>query len=251
MKRIKQCFAWWCFSNVQPEELVFAAANIGYQGVELAGVEHWPLIKKVGLTIVSIQGHASIEDGLNRRENCRRIQNELAANIETAVKWGIPNLICFSGNRDGIDDNTGAEITAESLHSVAKMAENAGVTLALELLNSKVDHKGYQCDKSDWGIRVCQMVASPNVKLLYDIYHMQIMEGNIIQTIHDNYRYIAHYHTAGVPGRRDLDDTQELNYPAILREIQATGYEGFIGQEFIPKGDPIAALKKAFELCDV
>src|SRR5204862_2449983 len=168
-----------------------------------------------------------------------------------AEQWNIPNRICFSGNRDGLADDSGAEITAENLSRLAKLAENAGVTLILELLNSKVDHPDYQCDKSDWGVKVIKMVNSPRVRLLYDIYHMQIMEGDIIPTIQQNHAYFAHYHTAGNPGRHELDNRQELNYPPIVRAILETGYQGYLGQEFIPQGDPIAGLKQAFDVCDV
>jgi hydroxypyruvate isomerase len=251
MNPIKQSVSWWCFNQMEPQTLLRAAADIGYQAVELAEPEHWPLIRDHGLTIAAVGGHSSLADGLNRRENRDRITQEIEANLELAVKWGIPNLICFSGNRGGLSDEAGAEITAENLRAVAGMAEDAGVTLVLELLNSKVDHPDYQCDRAAWGVRVCEMVASPRVKLLYDIYHMQIMEGDIIRTIQDHHSHFGHYHTAGVPGRHEIDETQELHYPAIVRAIQATGYDGWLGQEFIPTGDPIAALRRAYDLCNV
>ncbi len=158
----------------------------------------------------------------------------------------IPNLLCFSGNRNGLDDEVGAEITAAGLARIAPAAEEAGVTLVLELLNSKVDHPDYQADHTAWGVQVCRAVGSPRVKLLYDIYHMQIMEGDIIRTIQAVHPFIGLYHTAGNPGRNDLDDEQELNYAAILRAIRATGYTGYISHEFIPKGDPAAALRTTF-----
>jgi hydroxypyruvate isomerase len=249
---LKQSISWWCFPNVEPETLVRAAADIGYAAFELVEPEHWPLIREHGLAIASMRGHESITDGLNRRENRDRITREIAANLELAVQWGVPNLICFSGNRSAApDDTTGAEITAENLRGVAKMAEDAGVTLVIELLNSRVDHPDYQCDRTAWGVSVVEMVNSPRVKLLYDIYHMQIMEGDIIATIRQHHRHFAHYHTAGVPGRHDIDESQELYYPAIMRAIAATGYDGYIGQEFLPTGDPIAALRRAFDLCSV
>ena len=228
-----------------------AAAETGYQGVELAPPEHWALIKRYGLTIATIGGHASLTSGLNRRENLPGIRKELEENLRLAVQWGIPNLIVFSGNRDGLDDETGKQVTAENLRSLTKLAEEAGVMLILELLNSKVDHRGYQCDHTAWGLDVCRMVDSPSVRLLYDIYHMQVMEGDVIQTIRAHHQWFAHYHTAGVPGRRDLDEMQELYYPAIMREIATTGYHGFVGQEFMPKGDPVEALKKAYNLCQI
>jgi len=251
MTGIKQSFSWWCFEDkVEPEELVRATVRIGYGGVDLIGQEHWPLVREHGLSIVAVNGHQSIEEGLNRRENHDRIEREIQANLELAVRWGIPALIVFSGNRDGLDDAAGGEITAEGLRRVAGAVEDAGVTLVLELLNSKVDHPNYQADHTAWGVRVCELVGSPHVKLLYDIYHMQIMEGDIIRTIRDNAAYIGHYHTAGNPGRHEMGAAQELYYPAITRAIRDTGYGGYVGQEFVPTGDPVAALEQAFAACN-
>lgn len=253
MGQIKQSLAWWCFAraSITPQRLLRAAADIGYRGIELVQPEYWPLIRKYGLTIVSITGGLPIEQGLNRREHHEYLEQRIHASIEQAEHWSIPNIIVFSGNREGLDDQTGAEITAEGLSRVARVAEEAGVTLVLELLNSKVDHKDYQCDRTAWGVEVCRMVNSPRVKLLYDIYHMQIMEGDIIRTIHDHHAFFAHYHTAGNPGRHELDGKQELNYPPIIRTILASGYGGYLGQEFIPRDDPIAGLRQAFDLCNV
>jgi hydroxypyruvate isomerase len=253
MRQIKQSFSWWCFAgtDLTPEQLVRAAAEIGYRAVELVEPEHWSLMRDYGLAIASINGTSSIEWGLNRREHHNELEQEICAAIEQAQKWSIPHVIVFSGNREGLDDRIGAEATAEGLRRVTRAAEEAGVTLALELLNSKVDHKDYQCDHTAWGVEVCQMVNSPQVKLLYDIYHMQIMEGDIIRTIRDYHSYFVHYHTAGNPGRHELDETQELNYPPIVRAILETGYEGYLGQEFVPRGDPIVGLKQAFDLCNV
>lgn len=250
MGNIKQAASWWCFvpAIMSPEAFVRAVADAGYDAVELVGQEYWQLVKDHGLAIASINGHYSLEDGLNKRENRDRILRDIEANVQLAAAWNIPNLIVFSGNRNGLDDRTGMEATADTLRAAAKLAENVGVTLVLELLNSKVDHPDYQCDQTPWGVAVCQRVDSPAVRLLYDIYHMQIMEGDIIRTIQDHHAYFGHYHTAGNPGRNDLDDTQELFYPPIFRAIAATGYEGYIGHEFIPKGDPVAALKTAFDL---
>ncbi|MBZ0299504.1 MAG: TIM barrel protein [Anaerolineae bacterium] len=250
MSNLKQSAAWWCFvpAVMTPEAFVQAAADIGYNAVELVPQEYWPLVKEHGLSIASVGGHGPLTDGLNKRENRDRITREIEANLKLAVEWGIPNLIVFSGNRNGLDDEAGAAITAENLRLVAKQAEDAGVTLVLELLNSKVDHPDYQCDHTPWGVTVCQMVDSPAVKLLYDIYHMQIMEGDIIRTIQQQYPYFGHYHTAGNPGRQDLDDQQELYCPPIFRAIEATGYAGYVGHEFTPKGDPAAALRAAFTL---
>jgi hydroxypyruvate isomerase len=251
MPHIKQSIAWWCFNKgpLAPAQLLRTAAEIGYAGVDLIEPDLWPLVKEHGLTIAAIIGHASLRVGLNRREEHDRIEREILANLKLAEQWGIPNLICFSGDRYGLDDQTGAEITAEGLRRVARAAEDAGVNLVLELLNSKVDHPGYQCDHSAWGVEVCRMVGSPRVGLLYDIYHMQIMEGDLIRTIRDQHQFFGHYHTAGNPGRNEIDDTQEINYPAVLRAIGATGYNGFIAQEFIPRGDMVAALRDAFERC--
>jgi hydroxypyruvate isomerase len=251
MPTIQQAISWWCFvpEKLTPEQFVRAAAEVGYSAVDLAPPEYWPLVKEHGLALSAVAGHSSITVGLNRREEHERISCELHAAIEHARQWNIPNLICFSGNRNGLDDAAGAAITAEGLARVAPAAEAAGVTLVLELLNSKVDHPDYQADHTAWGLQVCRQVDSPRVKLLYDIYHMQIMEGDVIRTIREAQPSIGHYHTAGNPGRNDLDEEQELYYPAILQAIRATEYTGFIAHEFIPKGDPVAALRSAFERC--
>jgi hydroxypyruvate isomerase len=250
---IKQSVAWWCLVPrlMTPEQFVRTVAELGYAAIDLAPQDHWQLVKDHGLALAAVNGHASIESGLNRRENHERIERELLANIRLAEQWGAANLICFSGSRAGVPDHEGAEVTAEGLQRVAAAAEEAGVNLALELLNSKVDHPGYQCDHTAWGVKVVELVDSPRVKLLYDIYHMQIMEGDIIRTIHAHHRSFCHYHTAGNPGRHEIDDTQEINYPPIVRAISATGYEGFLAQEFIPTGDPVAALRDAFARCSV
>jgi hydroxypyruvate isomerase len=246
----KQSFAWsFADGRRAPEELLEAAATIGYGGVDLPGQEHWPLIRSYGLTIAAVSGHDGIVSGLNRREHHQRISDEIAARLEQAVKWQIPNLICFSGNRDGLDDASGVEITAEGLSRVVSLAEDAGVTLVMETLNSKVDHPDYQCDHTTWGAEVIALVASPRVKLLYDVYHMQVMEGDIIRTIGEHHAAIGHYHTAGNPGRNEINASQELNYAAIIRAIADTGYRDWIGHEFAPLGDPIEALREAFRIC--
>lgn len=250
MSTLKQSAAWWCFvpAKMTPEAFVRAAADIGYDAVELVPEEYWPLVKQYGLKIASHGGHKPLEDGLNKVENRVRILSEIEANLKLAVEWEIPNLIVFSGNRNGLDDKTGARVTSETLRIAAKMAEVAGITLVLELLNSKVDHPDYQCDHTLWGVDVIQMVGSPRVKLLYDIYHMQIMEGDVTRTIQQHHADFAHYHTAGNPGRNDLDDEQEINYPPIFRAIAEMGYQGYVGHEFVPKGDPAAAMRAAYEL---
>ena len=250
MPTIKQSAAWWCFvpAVMTPQAFVKAVAEIGYDAVELVPQKHWSLARDHGLNIAAIGGHGPLEDGLNKRENRDRILREIEHNLKLAQEWNIPNLIVFSGNRDGLDDETGAEATADTLREAANMAQSAGVMLVLELLNSKVDHPDYQCDRTLWGVKVCQMVDSPAVKLLYDIYHMQIMEGDLIRTIQDYHSYFGHYHTAGNPGRNDLDEAQEIYYPPVFRAIAATGYDRYIGHEFTPKGDPAAALRTAYEL---
>jgi hydroxypyruvate isomerase len=250
---IKQSIAWWCLVPrlMQPEQLLRAAAEIGYAGIDLAPQDQWQLIKDHGLALSAVGGHGSIVSGLNRRENHDRIERELLANIRLAEQWGAANLICFSGSREGLSDEQGAEVSAEGLRRVARAAEDAGVNLAIELLNSKVDHPDYQCDRTDWGVRVVELVGSPRVKLLYDIYHMQIMEGDLIRTIRQHHRHFCHYHTAGNPGRHEIDDSQEINYPPVIRAIAETGYDGYLAQEFVPAGDPLAALRDAFERCTV
>jgi hydroxypyruvate isomerase len=251
MTQLKQTFSWWSFrrDDIEAAAMLSAAAAIGYAGVEMPPEEIWTVARDNGLRIATIVGHQSLSDGLNARANHDRIERELRRNIEKAVANDIPNLIVFSGNRRGLSDDVGAAATADCLRRVAGDAEAAGVTLVLELLNSKVDHADYQADRTDWGVAICESVGSPRVKLLYDIYHMQIMEGDVIRTIRNHHDAIGHYHTAGVPGRADLDDQQELYYPAIARAILETGYEGFFGHEFRPKGDPIAALEAAYGLC--
>jgi hydroxypyruvate isomerase len=249
MSSFKQSFAWWTFANrgVEPEALLAAAVELGYEGVDLLGEQFWPLAKKRGLTVTGINGHGTIENGLNRSENAERIEKELRVNIAKAHEWKIPVLICFSGNRHSATDETGIAECAKTLARVAPVAAEAGVTLAVELLNSKVDHKGYQCDHTAWGVELVRRVDSPAVKLLYDIYQMQIMEGDIIRAIEAHHGDFAYYHTAGNPGRGQPDATQEIYYPAIYRAIAKTGYSGFISHEFYPPGEPIEALKKAFD----
>lgn len=253
MGHIKQSLTWWSFAlgGMTIERLVRVAADIGYEAIELVEQEYWPLIKDHGLAIASLRGQSSIEEGFNRRAHHDRLEREVRANIALAAQWGIPNVIVFSGNREGLDDRTGAEITAEGLKRVARAAEDEGVTLVLELLNSKIDHPDYHADKTAWGVEVCQMVDSSAVRLLYDIYHMQVMEGDIIRTIHQYHDYFAHYHTAGNPGRHELDKRQELQYEPIVQTIVATGYQGYLGQEFIPTENPEVSLKQAFEICNI
>ena len=251
---IHQSFSWWCFANqgVEDRALLKAAKQIGYEAVELLPPEKLYLAVEEGLVIASHPGHRLQLEGLNDVACHEEIEATILENLEIAKQFSIPHLIVFSGERTpGHTDEEGIENSAIGLKRVAKAAEDAGVNLIIELLNSKVDHHGYQCDKTRWGVAVCDLVQSPRVKLLYDIYHMQIMEGDIIRTIRDNHFYFAHYHTAGNPGRRDMDDTQELYYPPIVKAISETGYTGYVGHEFIPKGDIVQALETAFKLCEV
>ena len=235
---------------MSPDELIAAAADIGYAGFDLVPAEHWSAIRDAGLEIASIFGHQSLQDGLNKRSNHDRIEGEILENIEQAQNLGIHGLVCFSGNRHG-DDDDGVEVTAAGLCRVAGAAEEAGVDLVLELLNSKVDHPEYQCDSTAWGVEVMERVGSPRVKLLYDIYHMQIMEGDLIRTIRQYNQYFGHYHTAGNPGRNELDENQEIYYPAVIKAIEETGYDGFVGHEFVPLGDPVTSLRQAYEVCRI
>ncbi|MEP7357891.1 MAG: TIM barrel protein [Anaerolineales bacterium] len=251
MSQIKQSVAWWCFvpGKLAPEPFVRAVAEAGYTAIDLVPPEYWPLVREHGLALSAVNGHASIPVGLNRPDQHDRIEAEIRANLALAERWHAANLICFAGNRDGLSEEAGIENTAACLARVAPAAEAAGVTLLLELLNSKVDHPDYQADHTAWGAQVCQRVGSARVRLLYDIYHMQIMEGDLIRTLSGAQALIGHYHTAGNPGRNDLDEAQEINYPAVLRAIAATGYAGYIAHEFIPKGDPVPALRAAFAFC--
>jgi hydroxypyruvate isomerase len=249
MSHILQSVAWWGFvpGVLSPDQFVRAVADAGYDGIDLVPEEQWPLVTSHGLAIASSDGHASITLGLNRYDQHARIEAEIRQRLRLAQEWGIPNLICFSGNREGIDDATGIEITAAGLRRVAPAAEAAGVTLVLELLNSKVDHPDYQADRTRWGLQVCQQVNSPRVKLLYDVYHMQIMEGDIIRTLQSFHPLIGHYHDAGCPGRHEPDDGQEIHYPAVWRAIAATGYDGYIAHEFLPRGDAVEALRTTYQ----
>jgi hydroxypyruvate isomerase len=251
MNPISQSVSWWCYvpERLTPEEFLDAVIEAGYKAVELVPPEYCQMVQDRGLAISAVAAHQPPTIGLNRRDLHDRLEDEIRARIADARRLNIPALICFSGNRDGLHDDVGAEVTAEGFARVAGEAESAGVNLILELLNSKVDHPDYQADHTAWGIQVCRAVGSPRVKLLYDIYHMQIMEGDIIRTIHSAKEYIGHYHTAGNPGRNDLDRDQELYYPAILQAIKESGHSGYVAHEFLPKGDPRIALKTTFEEC--
>jgi hydroxypyruvate isomerase len=196
-------------------------------------------------------GGGDIANALNRVENHATIEAGFRTNIPLAAKAGVPNVITFSGNRGGMSDEEGARNTITGLKRVKKIAEDHGVTICMELLNSKHDHHDYMCDRTAWGVRVIEEVNSPNVKLLYDIYHMQIMEGDLIDTIRRNIQWIAHFHTGGVPGRHELDGTQEVQWDGVMRAIADAGFKGYVAHEFVPVGDPMESLRKAVDLCDV
>jgi hydroxypyruvate isomerase len=247
---IKQSICQWCYGSIPLEKLAAEAVKIGYQSIELLTIDQCKAIKPFGLTCAMIRCK-SIPDGLNRKENHDWIEKELRTNIEFAADEKMPNVICMSGNRRGMPDEEGLENCATGLKRVVGLAEKKNVTICMEGLNSKVDHKDYMYDYTKWGVSLVKKVGSPRFKLLYDIYHMQIMEGDVIRTIHDYKEYIAHFHTGGVPGRHEIDDTQELHYPAIIKAILDTGYAGYLGQEFIPKRDPLQSLAQGFRICDV
>jgi hydroxypyruvate isomerase len=246
----------WCYQSVPLEELCAAAKKIGLVGIDLVGPKEWPILQKYNLISTMCNGaEINLVDGWNDKQFHPKLIENYTTIIPLVAQAGYKNLICFSGSRRGIDDETGWNNCAEGLKQIMSIAEKNKVLIVMELLNSKVDHKDYQCDKTAWGVELVKRVGSPNFKLLYDIYHMQIDEGDVIRTIKENHQYIAHYHTGGVPGRHEIDESQELYYPAIMKAILDTGYTGYVAQEFIPTGkekkDKIAALKKAVRLCDV
>ena len=255
MTAIKQSAVWGCLcqGDIEPDECIQAAKEIGFASIEMSPREQFDAIKDAGLNIAIFVGHQSLADGLNKRENHDRIEDELLASLEVAVEYEVPSLLCLSGNRyEGISDLQGAEICAEILSKVIPAVEEKGVTLCIELLNSRVNHPGYMCDSTEWGVHLCKMVNSPRMRLVYDIYHMQIMEGDLIRTIRDNIEWIGHFHTAGNPGRNDMDDTQEIYYPAIARTIADLDYDGYVGHEFMTnRKNGIVAMREAFEVCDV
>ena len=248
--RIKQTVSMGPPKDMPFDKYAAECAKIGYKGFDLVGPDKFPILKQLGLVASMVPSHG-LPVGLNHKENHAECLAKIRSSIEAASAAGFPNVICFSGNRNGISDEEGASNCVEALKQVAAFAEEKKVTLCMELLNSKVNHKDYQCDHTEWGVGVMKAVGSPRCKLLYDIYHMQIMEGDVIATLRKHIEYIGHIHTAGVPGRNDIDDTQELNYPAIMRAIAATKFDGYVGQEFGPKGDKMQALATAYKICDV
>jgi|YNPMSStandDraft_1061717.scaffolds.fasta_scaffold74258_1 hydroxypyruvate isomerase len=247
---IRHSVSRWCYNKIPMEEFCAFCKRIGIESVELLGPADFPVLQRHGLVCAMVNSHG-IAKGLNRVEHHAECLAKIREAIDAASAAGYPNVICFSGNREGISDEEGLENCARALKQIVGYAEQKNVTLCMELLNSKRNHKDYQCDRTAWGVELCKRVGSPNLKLLYDIYHMQIMEGDIIATIRENIQYIGHVHTGGVPGRNEIDETQELNYPAIMKALVAAGYKGFVGQEFIPKRDPLTSLRQAIDLCDV
>jgi hydroxypyruvate isomerase len=251
--KINHSVCRWCYNEIPFADLCKAAKEIGITSIELVGPDEWPVLKKFGLTSALPWGAGmGIEKGFNNPD----LHNELIKSYEEMIPKvaaaGYNQIICFSGNRNGLDDQKGIENCAIGLKKLMPIAEKHNVTMVMELLNSKVTHPDYQCDHTKWGVALCEAVGSEKLKLLYDIYHMQIMEGDVIATIKKYHKYISHYHTGGVPGRNEIDETQELYYPAIMQAIVDTGFKGFVAQEFIPKkSDKLASLKEGVLICDV
>jgi hydroxypyruvate isomerase len=243
----------WCFDTLDLETLCVEAKKMGITGIDLVGPEAWPTLKKHNLVSTMCNGaELNLVDGFNDIQFHDKLIQRYTEMISRVAEAGYKNLICFSGNRRGKTDEEGWTNCVIGLQKLIPLAEKHNVILVMELLNSRIDHKDYQCDRTAWGVELAKRINSPNFKLLYDIYHMQIDEGDVIRTIKNNIQYIAHFHTAGVPGRNEIDGTQELNYPAIMKVIAATGFKGFVGQEFVPKNpDKLASLQQAITICDI
>ena len=248
----------WCYKKLPFEELVIQSKKIGLVGIDLVGSENWDVLKKYDM--ISTMCYGDLEGKSTRSLTngwCdKSFHDELISNYIRHIKLvsdaGWKNLICFSGSRRGISDEQGLKNCLEGLINIIPIAEKYNVTLQMELLNSKVDHEDYMCDNTKWGVELCKRLNSNNFKLLYDIYHMQIMEGDIIRTIRNNHKFFGHYHTAGVPGRNEIDETQELFYPAVIKEIASTGFKGVVAQEFIPtRKDLMNGLAEAIQICDI
>ena len=257
---IKQSVCHWCYGNMELEDLAKEAKKIGLVGIDLIGAEGWDILKKYDLISTMCYGDLegksarSLTNGWCDKRFHKDLIMHFTRHIKQVADAGWTNLICFSGNRRNISDKEGMENCIRGLNKIIPIAEDHGVILHMELLNSKVDHSDYMCDNSIWGVELCKRLGSNNFKLLYDIYHMQIMEGDIIHTIRENHKYYGHYHTAGVPGRNELDEKQELFYPPIMKAIKETGFQGYVAQEFIPRDKTnfgINSLTKAVEICDV
>jgi hydroxypyruvate isomerase len=250
--RIKQSVSRWCYAKIPLDDLCKAAVGMGLKGIDLLQPDEFEVPRRYGL--ICTMGYVdagTIPKALNRIENHDAIEAGLRKNVPLAAKAGVPNVITFSGNRMGMSDEEGAKNTVIGLKRVRSIIEDHGVILNMELLNSKVNHHDYMCDHTEWGVRVVEEVGSPNIKLLYDIYHMQIMEGDLVDTIKANIKWLGHFHTGGVPGRHELDDTQEVNWAGVMRGIASTGYTGYVAHEFVPTGDPLTSLRKAVDLCDI
>ena len=243
----------WCYGDIPLDQLCAAAKDIGLKGIDLVGPKDWPTLKKYGLISSMCNGaEINLTDGFGDTQFHAQLHKNYTAMIPMVEAAGYKNLICFSGSRRGKDDETGWKNCVEGLKPMVELAEKHNVTLVMELLNSKIDHKDYQCDHTAWGAELAKRLGSEHFKLLYDIYHMQIDEGDVIRNIRDHHQYIAHYHTGGVPGRNEIDETQELYYPAVMRAIVEVGHKGFVAQEFIPKQpDKLASLRLAVHICDV
>lgn len=242
----------WCFDSIDLDTLCLESKKMGITGIDLVGPKDWPTLKKHGLTSSMCNGaEINLVDGWNDPKFHETLIKSYSEMIPLVAKAGYKNLICFSGNKRGKDDETGWNNCVAGLKQVIGIAEKHNVVLVMELLNSKKDHKDYQCDRTSWGAELCKRLGSENFKLLYDIYHMQVDEGDVIQNIRDYHQYIGHYHTAGVPGRAEIDESQELYYPAIVKAILATGFKGFLAQEFIPRAkDKLGSLRAAINICD-
>jgi hydroxypyruvate isomerase len=250
--QIKQSVSRWCYEKIPLDDLCIYAAQIGLKGVDLLKPDEYEIPGRHGLVCsMAYAGGGEIPSALNRVENHARIEEGFRKNIPLAAKAGVPNVITFSGNRASMSDEEGAKNTIAGLNRVKKIAEDHGVTICMELLNSKVNHKDYMCDHTAWGVQVVQAVNSPRVKLLYDIYHMQIMEGDLVRTIQQNIQWLGHFHTGGVPGRHELDGTQEVQWDGVMRGIVAANFQGYVAHEFVPTRDPLTSLREAVDLCDV
>jgi len=248
--RINQSVSRWCYGKWSLDELCAVSVKLGIKAIDLLGPSDFPTLKKHGLACSMISTH-SLSEGLNNKKNHAGCIAKIRSAIDAAAEYGYPNVITFPGNRAGTSDDVGIENTVEGLKQIVGYAEQKKVTINLEYLNSKVNHKDYMFDNIKWGVEVCKRIGSERVKILYDIYHAQIMEGDIIRTIQTYKDYMGHYHTGGNPGRNEIDETQELYYPAIMRAIAETGFKGYVAHEFSPKGDPLAALTYAVRICDV
>jgi hydroxypyruvate isomerase len=251
-RRIQQSVSRWCYNQIPLDQLCLAAAQMGLKGVDLLEVAEFDIPRRYGLICtMGYAGGGTIPDALNRTEHHAAIEEAFRKNIPIAAKAGVPSVITFSGTRRGMSDEDGARNTVLGLNRLKKIAEDHGVNICLELLNSKRDHKDYMCDHTAWGTRVVREVNSPRIKLLYDVYHMQIMEGDLIATIRENIDTLGHFHTGGVPGRHEIDGTQEIHYPALMEALVDLNYSGYVAHEFVPKSDPLTSLRQAVDICDV